>query len=98
MLLLEFIYFELKKLFIKAQKHSKDIDKIAHMTSVFQPSFYEATRILFEHKKRPYSIIESLPHQTLTSIHDSTTTHALTILIISIECGSYVAVYSSKIS
>ncbi len=30
-----------------AQKDSKDIVKIVHVTSVVQPSFYEATRITF---------------------------------------------------
>ncbi len=32
---------------IKAQKRSKDIVKIIHVTSVVQQQFYEATRILF---------------------------------------------------
>ncbi len=36
---------------IKAQKHSKDIIKIIHVTSVVQPSFYEATRIPFVRKE-----------------------------------------------
>ncbi len=31
----------------KAQKGSKHIGKIVHVTSVVQPSFYEAMRILF---------------------------------------------------
>ncbi len=31
----------------KAQKGSKDIIKIVHVTSVVQPLFYKATRILF---------------------------------------------------
>ncbi len=32
---------------IKAQKSSKDIVKIIHVTSGVQPQFYEATRLLF---------------------------------------------------
>ncbi len=35
----------------KAQKGSKDIVKKVHVTSVDQPQFYEATRILFVHKE-----------------------------------------------
>ncbi len=35
----------------KAQKDIKDIIKIIHVTSVVQPQFYEATRILFVQKK-----------------------------------------------
>ncbi len=30
---------------------NKDIVKLVHVTSVVQPSFYEATRILFVHKE-----------------------------------------------
>ncbi len=37
---------------VKAQKGSKDIVKIVHVTSVVQPSFYEATRILFVSKEK----------------------------------------------
>ncbi len=33
------------------QKGSKDIVKIVHVTSVVQPSFYEAARIIFVHKE-----------------------------------------------
>ncbi len=36
----------------KAQKDSKDIVKVVHVTSVFQPSFYEATRIIFVCKEK----------------------------------------------
>ncbi len=36
---------------IKTPKHSKDIGKTVHVTSVVQPSFYEATRIIFVHKE-----------------------------------------------
>ncbi len=36
---------------IKVQKRSKDIIKIIHVTSVVQPLFYEAQRILFVHKQ-----------------------------------------------
>ncbi len=36
---------------VKAQKRSKEIIKIVHVTSVVQPVFYEATRILFVRKK-----------------------------------------------
>ncbi len=37
---------------IKAQKRSKDIVKIIHVTSVAQPvNFYKATKILFVHKE-----------------------------------------------
>ncbi len=39
----------------KVQKGSKDIVKIVHVTSVVQPSFYEATRILFLHKEKQQS-------------------------------------------
>ncbi len=34
----------------KAQKDSKDITKIVHVTSVVQPYFYKATRIFFVRK------------------------------------------------
>ncbi len=37
---------------VKAQKRSKEIIKIVHVTSVVQPVFYEATRILFVRKKK----------------------------------------------
>ncbi len=36
---------------INAQKSSKDICKIIHVTSGIQPQFYEATRILFVRKE-----------------------------------------------
>ncbi len=36
---------------IKAQKRSKEIVQIIHVASVFQPSFYEAMRILFVRKE-----------------------------------------------
>ncbi len=32
---------------LKAQKSSKNVIKIVHVTSVVQPLFYEATRIIF---------------------------------------------------
>ncbi len=35
----------------KAQKESKDIIKIVHVTSVVQPYLYEAMRILFVRKE-----------------------------------------------
>ncbi len=35
----------------KAQKGSKDIIKMVHVTSVAQPQFFEATRILFVRKE-----------------------------------------------
>ncbi len=35
----------------KAQKDSKDIIKIVHVTSAVQPYLYEAMRILFVHKE-----------------------------------------------
>ncbi len=35
----------------KAQKESKDIIKIVHVTSAVQPYLYEAMRILFVHKE-----------------------------------------------
>ncbi len=41
----------------KAEKASKDISKIVHMTSMVQPYFYKATRILFvfkENKKNEF--------------------------------------------
>ncbi len=36
---------------VNAQKRSKDIGKMVHVTSVVQPSFYEDTRILFVQKE-----------------------------------------------
>ncbi len=53
---------------INAQKHSKDIVKIIHVTSLVQLYNYEATRILLVHKENkknerffssasPYSVI-----------------------------------------
>ncbi len=35
---------------LKTQKGSKEIVKIVHVTSVLQPQFYKATRILLERK------------------------------------------------
>ncbi len=37
---------------IKAQKRSKEIVKIIHVTSGVQPSFYKATRILCAQRKQ----------------------------------------------
>ncbi len=45
---------------VKAQKRSKDIIKIIHVTSVVKPQFYEATRILFvyeENKNKVFNLI-----------------------------------------
>ncbi len=36
---------------INAQKRSKDIGKIVHVTSGVQPNFYKATRIIFVRKE-----------------------------------------------
>ncbi len=44
---------------INAQKCSKDIGKIVHVTSGVQPLFYEATRILFVRKENSNNIIYS---------------------------------------
>ncbi len=41
---------------IKAQKHSKDISKIVHGTSVVQPKFYKAMTILFVCKAKIMTI------------------------------------------
>ncbi len=43
----------------KAQKRSKDIAKIVHVTSGVQLQFYKATRILFVLKKTYINIIYS---------------------------------------
>ncbi len=42
----------------KAPKGSKDIVKIVHLTSVVQPEFYEATRILFVCKENKNNFIQ----------------------------------------
>ncbi len=61
---------------IQAQKGSKDIVKTVHLTSVVQPYSYEALRIFLCRKKTKITTlltVSSLPCQTSTCIHDSTT-------------------------
>ncbi len=50
------------------------------MTSVVQPTFFEATGILFVHKENKIMTIfnnSSLPCQSLTCVHDSSMMHVL---------------------
>ncbi len=65
----------------KAQKRSKDIVKIVHVTSLVQPEFDETTRILFVHKENKNNdFIQqffSYQCQSVKHIHNSITTHFL---------------------
>ncbi len=43
---------------IEVHKRNKDIIKIVHVTSVVQPYFFEATRILFVSKENKNNFIQ----------------------------------------
>ncbi len=63
----------------KAQKGTKNINKIVHVTSVVQSLFYEATRILSVRKKNKNNhFIQQFfsPELPSTAIIESTTMHA----------------------
>ncbi len=64
---------------VPRSRNSKDIVKIVHVTSVVQPQFYEAMRILFVHKENKNNkfIQQYLLLQiTYSAIMESTTMHA----------------------
>ncbi len=67
----------------KAQKGSKDNDKIVHVTSVVHLQFYEAMRILFvckENKNTDFIQWFCLFCVSLCAIHKSTTMHVCAFL------------------
>ncbi len=52
----------------KAQKGSKDIVKIVHVTSVVQPLFYEAMRILFVFKAKCQNVSSISEFDVFTTV------------------------------
>ncbi len=83
----------------KAQKRSKDIVKIVHVTSLVQPEFYETTRILSVHKENKNNdFIQKKIHISVSLSNTFTTVsqHTSFTNSLCLERGSSVAVYAGS--